>query len=63
VPGLAGDTTTQAGLVLGAVSKAADTYCNQLGTLMSQDPPAGSRVSLGSAVSVTTGQAPPGGCP
>jgi hypothetical protein len=70
VPGLAGDTTAQAGqalqaagLVLGTVSKVTDKYCNHLGTVMSQNPPAGSRVSLGSAVSVTIGQAPPNGCP
>ena len=70
VPDLAGDTTAQAGqalqaagLVLGAVTKVADKYCNHLGTVMSQNPAAGSRVSLGSAVSVTTGQAPPNGCP
>jgi alpha-tubulin suppressor-like RCC1 family protein len=70
VPDLTGDTTAQAGqalqaagLVLGAVSKAADKYCNHLGTVMSQNPPAGSRASLGSAVSVTIGQAPPNGCP
>jgi PASTA domain/Regulator of chromosome condensation (RCC1) repeat len=70
VPDLTGDTTAQAsqalqaaGLVLGAVSKATDKYCNHLGTVMSQNPVAGSRASLGSAVSVTTGQAPPNGCP
>jgi len=70
VPDLTGDTTTQAGqalqaagLVLGAVTKATDKYCNNLGTVMSQNPLAGTAVSPGSAVSVTIGQAPPTGCP
>lgn len=70
VPDLTDDTTAQAsqtlqaaGLVLGAVSKVVDKYCNHLGTVMSQNPVAGSRASLGSPVSVTIGQAPPNGCP
>jgi alpha-tubulin suppressor-like RCC1 family protein len=70
VPGLTGDTTVQAGqalqaagLVLGAVTKVTDKYCDHLGTVISQNPPAGTAVNPGSAVSVTIGQAPPNGCP
>ena len=70
VPDLTGDTTAQAGqalqavgLVLGTVTKVTDKYCNNLGTVMSQNPAAGTAVSPGSAVSVTIGQAPPNGCP
>jgi len=69
VPDLTGDTQAQAGqalqaagLVLGGVTKVTDKYCNHLG-VMSQNPPAGTAVSPGSAVSVTIGQAPPTGCP
>jgi alpha-tubulin suppressor-like RCC1 family protein len=70
VPDLTGDTTAQAGqalqaagLVPGAVTKVVDRYCDHLGTVMSQNPPAGTAVSPGSAVSVTIGQAPANGCP
>jgi alpha-tubulin suppressor-like RCC1 family protein len=70
VPDLTADTTAQAGqalqtagLVLGTVTKVVDKYCNHLGTVMSQNPAAGTAVSPGSAVSVTIGQAPPNGCP
>ena len=69
VPDLTGDTQARAGqvlqaagLVLGAVTNVTDKYCNHLG-VMSQDPPAGTTVFPGSAVSVTIGQAPPNGCP
>ncbi len=69
VPDLTGDTQAQAGqvlqaagLVLGAVTKVTDKYCNHLG-VMTQNPPAGTAVSPGSAVSVTIGQAPANGCP
>jgi eukaryotic-like serine/threonine-protein kinase len=70
VPGLTGDTIAQAGqvlqaagLVLGAVTKVTDKFCDHLGLVMSQNPAAGTTVSPGSAVSVTIGQAPPNGCP
>ena len=70
VPDLAGDTAAgarqalqAAGLVLGAVTKAVDRYCDHLGTVMSQNPAAGTAVSPGSVVSVTIGQAPANGCP
>ena len=69
VTGLTGDTQARAGqvlqaagLVLGAVTTVTDKYCNHLG-VMSQDPPAGTTVRSGSAVSVTIGQAPATGCP
>jgi alpha-tubulin suppressor-like RCC1 family protein len=70
VPDLTGDTTARAGqalqgagLVLGFVTKVVDKYCDHLGTVMSQNPAAGTAVSPGSAVSVTIGQAPANGCP
>jgi len=69
VPDLTGDTQARAGqvlqatgLVLGAVTKVTDKFCDHLG-VMSQNPPAGTSVFPGSAVSVTIGQAPPNGCP
>jgi alpha-tubulin suppressor-like RCC1 family protein len=69
VPDLTGDSKTRAaqvlqaaGLVLGAVTTVTDKYCNHLG-VMTQNPPAGTAVNPGSAVSVTIGQAPPNGCP
>jgi alpha-tubulin suppressor-like RCC1 family protein len=70
VPDLSGDTTAQAGqalqaagLVLGTVTKAVDNYCKHIGTVMSQNPAAGTSASPGSAVSVTIGQNPPKPCP
>jgi alpha-tubulin suppressor-like RCC1 family protein len=70
VPDLTGDTTTQAGqalqaagLVLGAVTKVTDKYCDHLGTVISQNPAPGTTVFPGSAVSVTIGQPPATGCP
>src|SRR5262249_10591449 len=69
VPDLTGATQPQAGqalqaagLVLGAVTQAPDQYCDPLGTVISQNPPAGTAVFPGSAVSVTIGQAPANGC-
>ena len=66
VPNLSGDTTAQAGgalqaalLVLGTVSSAVDYTCNNLGTVTYQNPPAGTSVNPGSAVSITIGKAPP----
>jgi PASTA domain len=66
VPNLIGDTTAQAGsaltaagLTLGHVSTAIDRTCNNLGTVMSQSPAAGSQVVPGTAVNITIGQAPP----
>jgi hypothetical protein len=70
VPDLTGDTTAQAGqalqaagLVLSTVRSVVDHSCNNIGTVMSQNPVAGSRVSLGSAVSITIGTRPPHPCP
>ena len=70
VPDLTGDTQAQAGqvlqaagLVLGAVTKVTDKYCDHLGTVISQNPPAGTAVNPGSAVSITIGQPPANGCP
>jgi hypothetical protein len=66
VPNLSGDTTAQAGqalqaagLVLGAVSSVVDYSCNNLGTVTSQNPPAGTSVNAGTSVSITIGKAPP----
>jgi alpha-tubulin suppressor-like RCC1 family protein len=70
VPSLTGDNTAAAsqqlqaaGLVLGTVTQAVDNMCNHLGTVMSQNPLAGSTVSFGSAVSITIGAPPPHPCP
>jgi alpha-tubulin suppressor-like RCC1 family protein len=70
VPDLTGDTMTRAGqvlrdagLVLGTVIKAVDNSCNNIGTVMSQNPRAGTAVSPGSAVSITIGTRPPHPCP
>jgi alpha-tubulin suppressor-like RCC1 family protein len=66
VPSLSGDTTAQAsqalqaaGLVLGTVSSVIDYSCNNLGTVTSQNPPAGTSVNPGTAVAITIGKAPP----
>jgi eukaryotic-like serine/threonine-protein kinase len=66
VPSLVGDTTGQAGqalqaagLVLGTVSSVVDYSCNNLGTVTSQNPPAGTAVNTGTTVSITIGKAPP----
>jgi alpha-tubulin suppressor-like RCC1 family protein len=66
VPNLSGDTTAQAGqalqaagLVLGTVASAIDYTCNNLGTVKSQNPGAGTNVNPGTAVSITIGKAPP----
>jgi alpha-tubulin suppressor-like RCC1 family protein len=70
VPDLSGDTTARAtqalqaaGLVLGTVRSVVDNSCNDIGTVMSQNPVAGTRVSLGSPVSITIGTRPPRPCP
>jgi hypothetical protein len=70
VPDLSGDSTAQAGqalqaagLVLGTVRGVVDNSCSNIGTVMSQNPAAGSRVSLASPVSVTIGTRPPNPCP
>jgi alpha-tubulin suppressor-like RCC1 family protein len=70
VPALAGDTQAQAGqalqaagLVLGAVAKVTDKFCDHLGLVLSQTPPPGTAVRPGSAVSITIGGPPPNGCP
>jgi beta-lactam-binding protein with PASTA domain len=66
VPNLTGDTTARAsqvlqaaGLVLGTVSSVIDYSCNNVGTVRSQNPPAGSNVNPATAVSITIGKAPP----
>ena len=66
VPSVTGDTTGQAsaalqaaGLVLGTVSSVIDYTCDNIGTVVSQNPGAGNNVSPGTAVSVTIGKAPP----
>ena len=70
VPDLSGDTTAQAGqtlqaagLVRGAVTGVVDNSCNNIGTVIRQTPVAGTRVSLGSAVSITIGTRPAHPCP
>ncbi len=66
VPSLIGDSTARAkealqaaGLLLGTVTSAVDYSCNNLATVMRQNPLTGSSVSPGSAVSITLGKAPP----
>ena len=70
VPDLSGDTTAQAGqtlqaagLVRGAVTGVVDNSCNNIGTVIRQNPVAGTRVSLGSVVSITIGTRPAHPCP
>ena len=45
------------------VGSVVDNSCNNLGTVLSQNPAAGSHVSLGSAVSITIGVPPKNPCP
>ncbi|HKT00245.1 MAG TPA: PASTA domain-containing protein [Rugosimonospora sp.] len=66
VPNLAGDTTTQAasdlatnGLRLGAVSSVTDPTCNNIGTVLSQNPAAGTQLPPGSSVNIVIGTMPP----
>ncbi|HEY1320094.1 MAG TPA: PASTA domain-containing protein, partial [Streptosporangiaceae bacterium] len=59
----AGQILQGAGLVLGTVIKAVDNSCDSIGTVMSQNPLAGTAVSPGSAVSITIGTRPPHPCP
>jgi alpha-tubulin suppressor-like RCC1 family protein len=70
VPSLAGLTTTAAGqrlqaanLVLGTVHTVVDNTCNNIGTVISQSPAAGTVLIGGSAVSITIGQRPSHPCP
>jgi alpha-tubulin suppressor-like RCC1 family protein len=70
VPDLSGDTMAAAGqalqaagLVLGTVNTVIDNLCTNIGTVISQNPAAGSTVSSGSAVSITIGKRPPRPCP
>ena len=72
VPHLIGDTRAQAsqalqaaGLTVGTVSTRVDSTCNNIGTVLSQSPAAGTMVLLGLAVSFAIGQspAPPHQCP
>ena len=65
VPRVIGDTRAQAsqalvsaGLTVGTVSTRVDNTCNNIGTVLSQSPAAGTMVQLGTAVSFTIGQAP-----
>ena len=66
VPDLTGDSTSvaanalgAAGLTLGQVTTATDNTCSNLGTVMEQNPSAGSQVVAGTAVNITLGQKPP----
>jgi hypothetical protein len=70
VPNLGGDTSPQAsqslqavGLVLGTVGSVVDNHCKNLGTVLAQNPAAGTHVNLGSAVSITIGAPPKHACP
>jgi alpha-tubulin suppressor-like RCC1 family protein len=72
VPRVIGDTTAQAGaalqavkLTLGTVSSRVDSTCNNIGKVLSESPPAGTMLMVGTAVSITIGKspAPPHQCP
>ena len=72
VPNLVGDTPAgahlalqAAGLVVGQISYYVDHSCNNIGRVMYQNPPAGTIVDPGSAVSITIGERPlyPYQCP
>jgi beta-lactam-binding protein with PASTA domain len=70
VPDLTGDGRTQAaqalqnaGLVLGSVGSVVDNSCNNINTVLSQNPASGATVRIGSAVSITIGTRPKHGCP
>ncbi len=70
VPNLHGDTTTRAGSVLqaaglslGSVGTVVDNTCNNIGTVLSQTPAAGTTQPRGSAVSITIGVKPTKPCP
>jgi alpha-tubulin suppressor-like RCC1 family protein len=70
VPNLRGDTTTRAGsalqaagLTLGNVGSVVDNTCNNIGTVLSQSPAAGTTQPIGSAVSITIGVKPKNPCP
>jgi hypothetical protein len=70
VPDVRGDAQAEAsvdlqaaGFVLGRVSLVADLSCDNIGTVMSQSPVAGSLARPGSAVSVAIGKPPGKPCP
>ncbi len=70
VPSLTDETTTAAGqqlqaanLVLGTVRTVVDNLCNNIGTVISQSPAAGTVLIGGSPVSVTVGVRPSHPCP
>ncbi len=70
VPSLTDETTTAAGqrlqaanLVLGTVRTVVDNLCNNIGTVISQSPAAGTVLIGGSPVSVTVGARPSHPCP
>jgi alpha-tubulin suppressor-like RCC1 family protein len=70
VPNLRGETVSQAstrlqgaGLVLGGESTVVDNTCNNIGTVLSQSPGAGTSLPAGSAVSITIGVKPKNPCP
>jgi len=66
VPNVVGDTLAgvgialrAAGLVVGTISTTTDWLCNDVGRVEYQNPPAGTTVAYGSAVSITIGERPP----
>lgn len=52
-----------AGYLVGLTRTAVDSTCNNVGTVMNQTPGAGRRLPPGTAVAITTGTRPAGGCP
>ena len=66
VPDVRGDTLGQAGQALGAVglhvgqvTSVIDRTCNNIGTVISQNPGPGAQVAQGTAVNVAIGQKSP----
>ena len=55
----AGQVLTAAGLTVGQVTNVVDPTCNNIGTVLRQNPHAGTPVSSGSAVSLSIGKRPP----
>lgn len=61
-PSLAAEHLQAAGLALGTVGSAIDRTCDNIGTVMSQRPAAGSYVLRGTQVSITIGKYNPRLC-
>jgi hypothetical protein len=56
---LAGQALAAAGLTVGQVTSVIDRTCNNIGTVISQNPGPGSQVQAGTAVNLSIGRLPP----